>query len=334
MCATALISDIDSRLEVEESTDEAPDFAEDVRRGLSGRPKHIPSIHFYDRVGSQIFEEICELPEYYPTRTELAILRQNASEIAAYSQGEMVLVELGSGSSTKTRILIEELLDRQPSLQYHPVDISHTMLVSSARELLADYPDLSVMAHVADYGIGVERMAEADYPQKLVAFLGSNIGNFEPAQRAEFLRHIRAGLRRADYFLLGTDMQKDPAVLEAAYDDSQGVTARFNLNLLQRINHELGGDFRVSRFAHRALYNAEKGRIEMRLRSLIEQVIKIKALAQTIHFEQGEEIYTESSYKFTPHQIEQIGHEGGFEVADYWTDERGYFRLTLLRPVE
>lgn len=332
MCSTALVADIHSRLEVEESTDEAPDFGQDVRRGLSEQPKRIPSIHFYDRAGSQIFEQICALPEYYPTRTELAILQRHAPRIAAYSQGEMVLVELGSGSSTKTRILIEQLLARQGRLQYHPVDISPSILVSSARELLADYPELSVMAHVADYGTGVERMAEAGYPQKMVAFLGSNIGNFEPPERNEFLRQVRAGLKPSDYFLLGTDMQKDPEVLEAAYDDSQGVTARFNLNLLRRINRELGGRFPRDRFAHRACYNAEEGRIEMRLVSLIEQDIWINALSQSFHFDQGEEIYTESSYKFTPRQIEQMGRESGFELADYWTDERDYFRLNLLRP--
>ena len=329
-----MISEIESRLKVEESTDQAPDFAQDVRRGLSSRPKQIPSIHFYDLVGSQIFEEICELPEYYPTRTEVAILQRNAQQIAAYSQGEMVLVELGSGSSTKTRILIEELLARQGSLQYHPVDISPSILVSSARKLLNDYPGLSVMAHVADYGTGVERMAEAGYPQKMVAFLGSNIGNFESAERLEFLRRIRAGLSGADYFLLGTDMQKDGGVLQAAYDDSQGVTARFNLNLLRRINDELGGHFQLGRFAHQAHYNADRGRIEMRLRSLVAQEVRVEALSESFHFEQGEGIYTESSYKFTPRQIEQSAMEAGFEVADYWTDEREYFRLSLLRPVE
>lgn len=331
--AVSYVEDLEDRLRVEISDpEEKPDFARDVLRGFSARQKSIPPLYFYDSVGSRLFEQITRLPEYYLTRTEQSILEANAHDILACSQGNLTLVEFGSGSSRKTRLLIEGLLQDQPHVRYHPIDISSSMLVSSAKKLLADYPDLEVIAHVAEYAQGIKLLAESDYEQKMVLFLGSSLGNFEPAGAVAFLRKIRQSLAKRDFLLLGTDMRKDREVLEAAYNDSQGVTARFNLNLLHRINAELDGRFPVGRFAHEAPYNREEGRIEMYLRSLDGREVRIGKLDRTFHFEAGETIHTENSYKFSPEQVSEIAEAADFHVAQWWSDERDWFRVNLLTP--
>jgi L-histidine Nalpha-methyltransferase len=319
-------------IEVDGSHKRAHNFAKDVLEGLSALPKKLLPLYFYDERGSKLFEEICRLPEYYITRTEHDILKANVSEIISCSGGTMSLVELGSGSSFKTRILIEALLARQGSLRYFPIDISESIVMESARRLLQDYPRLRISAHVAEFGVGVHRMALETFDQKMVLFLGSNLGNFDPSDARDFLFKLRRELGQQDYLLLGTDMQKDPAVLEAAYDDSQGVTAEFNLNLLRRINRELTGEFEVGDFSHVAFYNREKSRIEMHLRSNKTQDVHVGELQRSFSFVAGETIHTENSYKYSVDQVAEMSAEAGFKVVNRWLDDLGYFALNLLAP--
>jgi len=319
-------------IEVDHSHKRTHNFAKDVLEGLSKRPKRLLPLYFYDERGSKLFEEICRLPEYYITRIEHGILKANASEIVSCSGGRMALVELGSGSSFKTRILIEALLARQGSLRYFPIDISESIVMESARQLMQDYPRLKISAHVAEFSAGVHRMALETLDQKMVLFLGSNLGNFDPQVARDFLTKLRRELSQQDYLLLGTDMQKDASVLEAAYDDHQGVTAEFNLNLLRRINRELAGEFELGDFSHLAFYNGEENRIEMHIRSNKTQDVYIGVLQRSFSFLPGETIHTENSYKYSVDQIAGMSAEAGFEVVNRWEDERGYFSLNLLAP--
>jgi dimethylhistidine N-methyltransferase len=325
---------LDARLqiEVETITEAAPSFAKDVLAGLSAKPKTLPPMYFYDAAGSKLFEKICALPEYYVTRTERGILQRFAPKIVACSNGDMALVELGSGSSSKTRLLIEALIARQNHLHFFPIDISPTILSHSAKQLLRDYPELLVTAYVADYDAGLRRIGEELFAQKLVIFLGSSIGNFEPHQARRLLRKTRQQLNDDDYFLLGTDMQKAPQVLHAAYNDAQGVTAAFNLNMLRRINRELAGEFDVDLFEHVAFYNAAQSRIEMHLRSRVEQEVYVGRLDRSFHFAKGETIHTENSHKYSLEQIKNLCAQTGFRLVQRWQDNRGYFSLNLLAP--
>ncbi len=325
---------LDARLliEVETITEAAPSFAKDVLAGLSAKPKTLPPMYFYDAIGSKLFEKICKLPEYYLTRTEHAILKRFAPEIAMCSNGNTSLIELGSGSSYKTRLLIEALMARQGDLHYFPIDISPTILAQSAKRLLRDYPELLVTAYVAEYNAGIHRIAAEHFTQKLVIFLGSSLGNFEPHQALDLLRKIRQELNDDDYFLLGTDMQKDRAILEPAYDDSQGVTAAFNRNLLRRINRELGGEFDVDLFEHVAFYHSAKSRIEMHLRSATAQAVYVGRFDRSFHFAEGETVHTENSYKYSIEQILEMCRQTGFRLAQRWQDRRRYFSLNLLAP--
>ena len=321
-----------SRLQVEKSAikNHYPDFAEHVADGLSSVPKRLSPMYLYDKQGSILFEKICDLPEYYLTRTEHSILEKYAGEIAAFSKGDMALIELGSGSSTKTRLIIEALIDHQNDLHYIPVDISETILVSSAKELLEDYPDLKITAHVAEYHAAIKRISNLQIEQKMIIFLGSNLGNFEPAAADNFLRKIRLWLNKGDYMLLSTDLQKDADILEAAYNDKQAVTAAFNLNILKRMNRELDADFDLEKFSHLAFYNSTRGRVEIHLRSKIDQQVYIGHLDESFDFKKGETIHTENSYKFTKGQIAQLCHDNGFRWTKQWTDSRGYFSVNLL----
>jgi dimethylhistidine N-methyltransferase len=321
-----------TRLRVEKSAIEnhLPDFAEHVAEGLSSTPKKLSPMYLYDKQGSLIFEQICELPEYYLTRTEHGILKKFAREIAAYSKGELALIELGSGSSTKTRLIIEALIDYQNVLHYIPVDISETILVSSAEELLEDYPDLKITAHVAEYHTAIKQISKQEIEQKMVVFLGSNIGNFEPQSAENFLRKIRTWMNKGDFMLLSTDMQKPVGILEAAYNDKQGITAAFNLNILKRMNCELDADFDLDKFAHLAFYNSAKGRVESHIRSRVDQQVYIGQLDQAFDFMKGETIHTENSYKYSKGQIAQLCHDTGFRWIRQWTDARGYFSVNLL----
>lgn len=295
----------------------------DVREGLTGSPRTLPPKWFYDARGSELFEEITELPEYYPTRAEREILLARAGEIAAVS-GARTLVELGSGSSEKTRHLIDALTGLHT---YVPVDVSESALTLAGQALAAERPGLDVHALIADF---TARLALPDTPgPRLVAFLGGTIGNLLPAERAVFLASARALLAPGDALLLGTDLVKDERVLVRAYDDAAGVTAAFNKNVLTVINRELGADFDPSAFDHVALWDAGHEWIEMRLRSRTAQTVKIPSLGLVVDFAAGEELRTEVSAKFRQDGVREELSAAGLELARWWTDEKGRFALSL-----
>jgi dimethylhistidine N-methyltransferase len=307
-------------------------FAAETLAGLTAGPKTLPCAYLYDATGSRLFEEICALPEYYPTRAEEEILRENAAAIAADLPAGVSVVELGSGSATKTRHLLEALLLRADGLRYVPVDISRSMLEQSSRDLLAQYPTLQVLGVAAEYSDGLRVVRREVEGPEVVLWLGSNVGNLDRADAIAFLADVRADLDPDDRFLLGVDLRKDVLVLERAYDDAAGVTAAFNKNLLARINRELGGDFDLDAFAHRAPWNAEHGRMEMHLESLVDQTVRIDALELDVAFARGETIHTESSHKYSLAEIDQLAARAGFALADRWLDAERRFSLQLLRP--
>jgi L-histidine Nalpha-methyltransferase len=312
-----------------------PGLAEDVRRGLAhARRKSLPPKYFYDELGSLLFEAICLLPEYYLTRAENEIFARYAAEIveaAASSSARLTLLELGSGSAAKTRRIIEALLKRQERLTYAPVDISRTALEASAHALVKAYPPLRVAAYAGEYEAALPRLCEAVEPgtRALVLFLGSNIGNFDRAGSRAFLSALRRALRAGDRLLLGADLRKERAVLEAAYDDPLGVTAAFNLNLLARINRELDADFDLRSFRHLALYDEAEGRVEMHLESGRPQVVGIAALGLSVSFQEGERIHTENSYKYDREELSRLAAQTGFTLAETWLDEGGRFSSNL-----
>src|ERR1700694_1030085 len=286
-------------------------IAEEVLQGLGANPKRLPAKLFYDAAGSRLFEQITELPEYYPTRTERAIFRARAKEIVQQAGSNLTLIELGAGSASKTRILIEALCDRQLQVEFYPIDVSPAALQEAVFSLNGSFPRLHVRPTVADYSLGVPHL-DSLIGRKLVMFIGSTIGNFEPQESLEFLRRIRESLRAGDALLLGFDLVKSPRLLHAAYNDSQEVTARFNLNVLHRINRELGGCFAVEKFRHIAFWNARQSRIEMHLESPQEQRVWVEELQRDFHFAKGETIHTENSYKFTRSSIAKLVRESGF----------------------
>jgi L-histidine N-alpha-methyltransferase len=310
----------------------------DVTAGLTATPKQLPPKWFYDAEGSALFEKITELPEYYPTRAERAILTERAAEIAAAS-GATALVELGSGSSEKTRLLLDALRDAGTLRRYVPVDVSESAVRAAGSAVAAEYPGLDVHAVVADFdsylGVrsGSPEDGAADGPQ-LVAFLGSTIGNMVPAERAQFLARVRSQLRPGDSFLLGTDLVKDPAVLVAAYDDSAGVTAAFNQNVLSVMNAALGADFDLDTFAHVAVWDAAAEWIEMRLRSTTAQSVRVPGVGLTVEFGEGEEMRTEVSSKFRRSGITAELAAAGFTLRSWWTDAAGQFGVSLSTPAD
>lgn len=309
-----------------------PTFAEDVRRGLTSEPKVLYPKYFYDELGSRLFEAITALPEYYLTRAEAEILTAHAGEIAAAVSGPVRLLELGSGDGQKTRLLIEALLARQGTLEYLPVDISASAVEASSRSLLLAYPNLRISAWIGEYHPALQALRdEAGTGRTLALFLGSTLGNLEPAGRLALLRDIREVLGPGDAFLLGVDLRKSEGVLLPAYDDPLGVTAAFNLNLLLRINRELGGGFDLAAFRHRAIYNRQEGRIEMHLESRRTQTVPVRALGVDVPFVQGETIHTENSYKFTLEQVAELAAGAGFKLEKTWTDSGGRFASSLLR---
>ncbi len=317
----------------------AASFAEEVRAGLTVLPKRLPCRFFYDEEGSRLFEQICALPEYYVTRAERQVLEQYADEIIAQLPAPVTLVELGSGSAAKTRLLIDALLRRQHTLRYVPLDISRSALEESARSLLAAYPWLRVDAVAAEYGDGLRYLAGQDVlaagggQPKLILWLGSNVGNLDRQAAATFLGRVRSRMGPRDRLLLGVDLRKERAVLEPAYDDAQGVTARFNKNLLARINRELGGHFDLDAFTHRALYDETAGRIVMYLVSTRAQVVPIDALDLAVRFAAGEAIHTEDSYKYSDEEIAALAAASGFAVERQWYDPCRWFCDCLLRPL-
>ncbi len=288
----------------------------DVRAGLLQRPRRIPSKHFYDARGSELFDAICDLPEYYPTRTEQRLLDRIVDDVLAQTAPD-ILVELGSGAARKTRTLLEAML-RRGATRYVPVDVSESMLRQSARALLADYPALTIHGLVADYDRHLHAIPEAG--RRLVAFLGSTIGNFEPEHAVAFLRGVREAMGPSDHLLLGLDLVKDRATLEAAYDDAAGVTAAFNRNVLAVINRELGADFDVDAFRHVAFFDAARSRIEMHLEAIRAQRVSIAGLDLTVEFREGERIHTEISGKHTREGAERMLREAGFTLVR-WDEE-------------
>jgi L-histidine N-alpha-methyltransferase len=307
-------------------------FAEAVRRGLRGRPKSLPCRFLYDAEGSLLFERICSLPEYYLTRTEDAILRVHADPMVAIGPRPPTLIELGSGSSTKTRRLIAAALGTYGGLHYVPIDVSATILEESARALLDEFPGLRVTGFAADYRAdALVRLAARLRGPKLLVFLGSSLGNFEDQDAIALLGQFVRAMGPADRLLLGTDLDKAPATIEAAYDDAQGISARFNLNLLDRINRELGGDFDRARFAHRARYRRGPCRVAMHLVSLVDQVVRIPGASLTAHFQAGETIHTENSHKYTIGRLHDLARLSGFVEEAAWNDPDGLFRVQRWR---
>ncbi len=305
-------------------------FAEDVRKGLSAQPKRFLPKYFYDELGSQLFEAICLLPEYYLTRAENEILERYSDEIVSSVAGQKTLLEMGSGSASKTRLIIETLLRRQPELLFMPVDISATALESSSRILLQSYPRLRIEAYAADYFAGLAELAKKPRPRTLALFLGSNISNFDADEALRFLKAMRSVLQNGDALLLGADLKKDRGVLEAAYNDALGVTSAFNLNVLARINRELAGTFDLRSFQHRAFYNEELGRIEIYIESLVNQSVRIEKLDLEVEFAAGELIHTENSYKYDTAGIAQLATRTGFELSRTWLDSQQRFSSNLL----
>ncbi|MCW5250288.1 L-histidine N(alpha)-methyltransferase [Streptomyces sp. SHP 1-2] len=305
----------------EDATDAA--LRSDVRTGLTGTPKWLPPKWFYDARGSELFERITTLPEYYPTRAEREILVGRAGEIAA-ATGARTLVELGSGSSEKTRFLLDALTGLRV---YVPVDVSESALTGAGRALAAERPGLSVHALIADFTAALE-LPDTPGP-RLLAFLGGTIGNLLPGERAAFLASVRALLAPGDALLLGTDLVKDEEVLVRAYDDAAGVTAAFDKNVLAVVNRELDADFVPDAFDHVALWDAGKEWIEMRLRSRTAQTVKVKALDLAVEFAAGEELRTEVSAKFRKEGVRGELAAAGLDLAHWWTDREGRFALSL-----
>jgi L-histidine N-alpha-methyltransferase len=303
----------------------------DVRAGLTASPKTLPPKYFYDARGSELFDQITRLPEYYPTRAETSILEANATEIAELSRCES-LVELGSGTSSKTRLLLQALLAGGTLREFVPFDVDPAVLAEASGALSADYPGLRISPVVGDFERDLGTIPSDG--RRTIAFLGSTIGNLEPAGRADFLAGVGSALRPGDTFLLGTDLVKDPTRLRLAYDDAAGVTAEFNRNVLRVVNRELGADFAVDDFEHAAEWDAANEWIEMRLRSTRSQLVTIPALDLTVSFTAGEQIRTEISAKFRPDAIEAELAAAGLKTLRFWTDPASDFGLTLAQSPE
>lgn len=315
----------DLRIRLQDFAPARDDFRSQVLHGLRQTLKTLPCKFFYDQRGSQLFDQICELDEYYLTRTEVTILRTHVAEMASAIGPKCRIVEYGSGSSLKTRLLLD---CAQGPAAYVPLDISREHLLEAASRLSAHYPKLNVLPVCADYTSGFSLPECEDARRTIIYFPGSTIGNFEPHDARQFLR---AAARRAGSgggLLIGVDLKKDPAVLHAAYNDAAGVTAQFNLNLLHRINRELEGSFLPDRFAHYAFYNPRLGRIEMHVVSLAAQEVAIGG--EGISFREGETIFTESSYKYTLDEFASLAAAGGWKVEHIWTDERRLFSVQYL----
>lgn len=308
-------------------------MASAVSEGLLSRPKWLPAWLFYDAAGSQLFSQITELPEYYLTRTERVILADFSDEmIGLAAEGDALrIVELGAGSADKTRLLLSAAVDRQDTVVYEPVDVSATALEEAQERIEREIPGVVVSPRVEDYCRGLELDAPALGERRLVLYIGSSIGNFELDEALRLLSCVRAALTPGDSILLGVDLAKDRATLLAAYDDAAGVTAEFNLNMLTRLNRELGANFDLAAFAHRAVWNAAQSRIEMHLVSRKRQRIRMAALNLTIDFVQGETIHTENSYKYRPGQAEEMLESAGFTPVKTWMDGQKRFAVCLAR---
>ncbi|HEY0377210.1 MAG TPA: L-histidine N(alpha)-methyltransferase [Pyrinomonadaceae bacterium] len=326
------------------SEDTANTFSQDVLNGLTSSPKQLLPKYFYDKLGSRLFDAICYLPEYYVTRDEDEILHEKADQIIGESkispQSNVNLIELGSGSSDKTRYLIEALLYQNPSLRYLPIDISLTSLEHSSKELLQAYPMLKITAYATDYFTALHELAKYDSSlqqtgqRNIAIFLGSSIGNLDLDESRTLLLAMRGVLQPEDSFFIGADLKKSTDILLPAYNDALGVTAAFNLNLLVRINRELEANFDLNKFEHRSIYNENLSRIEMHLFSLETQIVKIKSLDLEVHFDKGESIHTENSYKFDLGTLSTLALETGFHLTKTWFDKHHRFSFNLFTAIE
>jgi len=318
-------------IDVHLDADAAAKMARDVREGLCAYPKEVAPKYFYDERGSLLFEQIMELPEYYPTRAERQILTTRSAEIHCTAGCPQTLVELGSGSAAKTRHLLSAMRDCGSLGTYVPVDISEEITERTAAELVDEYPGLNVHGMVCDYEQHLERVPHGS-GTRMIAFLGGTIGNLYPRERHAFLERIRALLGPGDHLLLGTDLIKDKARLEAAYNDGEGVTAEFNKNVLAVLNNQLGANFDLDAFAHVARYDAEAERMDIRLRSLADQDVRLDGLDLEIHFAKGEEMRTEISTKFTRERVAAAYDGVGLELRGWFTDAAGDYALSLAGP--
>ena len=303
-------------------------FADEVSFSLNKSPKFINPKYFYDNKGSELFEKICNLPEYYLTRTEIDILKNLQSNLSEYLDDSFRLVELGSGSSVKTRLILDVLNENQKKIEYFPIDISE-ILTESSELLQRDYDDLHITGIIDTYEGGLEFIEKYDNKKNLIIFLGSSYGNFTTNDGKIFLQKINSIMKKEDLFLIGLDLVKDKKILESAYDDSQGITAKFNLNVLSRINDELDADFILNNFKHVVKYNEKDQRIEMYLQSLVNQSVIISKANFSFKLKQGELIHTEHSHKYTLPQIQELMKITGFEIKQKWLDVNQYYSLTL-----
>jgi dimethylhistidine N-methyltransferase len=321
---------VDSRLQYfkPHSTETERSFSEEIFDGLNQNSKFISPKFFYDKKGSALFEHICSLEEYYPTRTEISILKSMQTELPQFLDSTFRLVELGSGSSVKTRLILDVLDKICNKTEYFPIDISE-ILAESSELLLKDYDNLSITGIIDTYEGGLKFLKNFDNKRNLIIFLGSSFGNFAPSEGMAFLEKINSTMKSGDLFLIGLDLVKNKSVLENAYNDRKGVTAQFNLNVLSRINDELDADFDLTNFQHHAIYNETKQRVEMYLKSLVNQSVIVSKPNLCLKLKKGELIHTEYSHKFKKHQIEAMLHQTGFSIRNIWTDENDLFSLTL-----
>ena len=304
-------------------------FAEEISSSLNRDSKFITPKFFYDKKGSDLFEKICTLPEYYPTRTEIDVLKNLQTELPSFIDDSFRLVELGSGASVKTRLLLDVFTKMQKTTEYFPIDISE-ILTESSEQLLQDYDNLRITGIIDTYEGGLEFLKNYDEKNNLIIFLGSSFGNFSPADGKSFLEKINSTMKSGDLFLIGLDLVKDSQILESAYDDAQGVTAEFNLNVLSRINDELDADFNLNDFSHYSTYNKDDQRIEMYLKSLVNQSVIISKSNLSLNLEKNELIHTEFSHKYTLEQIKTLLESTGFKINHTWLDENTHFSLTLV----
>ena len=303
-------------------------FAEDVKNGLTSEKKFLYPKYFYDDRGSELFDKITQIEDYYPTRTEESILIESSGDIIEFSKNKPVMVELGSGTSTKTRHLLDAELKTGRQLNYIPLDVSD-ILIPTSEQLLKDYSNLTINGIIAEYISGYRIVKDIDNSDNLTIFLGSSIGNFRRSYIKEFLSKIASEMKDTDALLIGFDLIKDEDILVRAYNDRDGLTAEFNLNILQRINNELGGEFDLSKFRHESIFNKEKSRIEMHLFSKEKQSVMINDLGLKIELDEGEGIHTENSYKFNDDLIMEFADTAGLDWIKTWNDDRKYFALTL-----
>ncbi len=322
---------VDSRLQYfkPHSTKIEKSFAEEISYSLNNDSKFISPKFFYDKRGSELFDQICLLDEYYPTRTEISILETIQSELPLFLDGTFRLVELGSGSSVKTRLILDVFDKIYDRFEYFPIDISE-ILTESSETLLNDYENLSITGVIDTYEGGLEFIENFDTKKNLIVFLGSSFGNFSPAEGKVFLEKINSIMKHGDLFLIGLDLVKNPSILEKAYDDSKGITAQFNLNVLSRINDELDADFNLDNFRHYSIYNKNEQRIEMYLKSLLNQSVIISKSNLSLQIQKDELIHTEYSYKYKISQIKDLMSETGFQIKKMWLDENALFGLTLV----